>query len=188
MTKRKIDELETKHKLQPYVHFLKRGKPQRHELRVTNNTTATSAVLTVKATVTEANLTQGGRFGFYDVTLDVDQTAYKDLCDEAMRVAYGNSHVFSTIERTSEAEFVTGATHSLLKNGLHLKRKFYTFNGKDSEPSFYDSSGNRIHPVVRIGERSVIECSFQVKSYCMDNAYGLRGELEKKIVVDTLHD
>jgi len=187
MTKRKAIEIENP-QLRPYVYFLKRGKPQRYELRVTNNTTATSAVLKAKATVTEANLTQGGRFGFYDVTLDVDQTAYKDLCDEAMRTAYSNSHVFPTVERTSEAEFVTGATHSLLKNGLYLKRKFYTFNGKDSEPSLYDSSGNRIHPVVRIGEGSVIECSFQVKSYCMDNAYGLRGELEKKIVVDTLHD
>jgi hypothetical protein len=183
MTKRKIDELETKHKLQPYVHFLKRGKPQRHELRVTNNTTATSAVLTVKATVTEANLTRGGRFGFYDVTLDVDQRAYKHLCDEAMRIAYKDKRVFPTIERINEAKFINGARHSLLKNGLFLKRKFYTFNGKDSEPKFYDdSSGNRIHPA-RIGEGSVIECSFQIKSYCVNNAYGLRGELEKKVTV-----
>ena len=182
MTKRKIDELETKHKLQPYVHFLKRGKPQRYELRVTDNTAATSTVLTIKGTVSEACLTQGGRFGFYDVTLDVDQTEYKDLCDEAIRIAYKDSRVFPSIERTNETKFINGARHSLLKNGLFLKRKFYTFNGKDSEPKFYDTSGNRIHPV-RIGEGSVIECSFQIKSYCVNNAYGLRGELEKKVTV-----
>ena len=55
MTKRKAIEIENS-QIRPYVHFLKRGKPQRHELRVTNNTTATSAVLKAKATVTEANL------------------------------------------------------------------------------------------------------------------------------------
>ena len=68
MTKRKATEIANS-QLRPYVYFLKRGKPQRHELRVTNNTAATSVVLTVKATVTEANLTQGGRFGFYDDTM-----------------------------------------------------------------------------------------------------------------------
>ena len=105
MTKRKVTQIENS-QLRPYVYFLKRGKPQRHELRVTDNTT-TSVVLTVKAVVTDAHLTQG-RFGFYDVTLDVDQRAYKDLCDEAMRIAYKDKRVFPTVERTSE--FITGAT------------------------------------------------------------------------------
>ena len=186
MTKRKAEQIANS-QLRPYVYFLKRGKPQRFEIRVTNNTTTTSAVLTVKATVTDACLTQGGRFGFYDVTLDVDQTLYKKLCDEAVHVAYSNTHVFPTIKRTNEEDFVTGATHSLLKNGLFLKRKYYSFNGKDSEPSFYDISGTRIHPD-RIAEGSVIECSFQVKSYFVESAYGLRGELEKKVVVHKLNE
>ena len=58
-------------------------------------------------------------------------------------------------------------------------------NGKNSEPSFYDSNMKRIYPT-SIGSGSVIEVCFKFESYCVNGAYGLKGVLEKDIVVHKL--
>ena len=58
-------------------------------------------------------------------------------------------------------------------------------NGKNSEPSFYCLNMRRIYPK-SIGPKSVVELSFKFESYCVDGLYGLRGVLEKDIVVHKL--
>ena len=168
----------------PEVYF-KKGKAQRHEIRVKYNNDKTAAKVKVTGEVIKASLIKGGEFGFYTVTLKTNLSEIKDVCVSAMQEAFHDPKVFKLIPRTSEEEFVQKATHSILKGGLFLKRKYYCMNGKNSEPSFYCLNMRRIHPK-SIGPKSVVELSFKFESYCVDGLYGLRGVLEKDIVVHKL--
>ena len=60
----------------PFVHFLKRGKPQRYEVRVKCHA--------ITGTVSKAHLTQGGIYGNYTVTLNTGTNEIERACDSSM--------------------------------------------------------------------------------------------------------
>ena len=103
----------------PEVYF-KKGKAQRHEIRVKYNKDKKAAKVKVKGEVIKASLTGGGEFGFYTVTLKTDHSKIKDVCDSAMQMAFHDQRVFKSISRTSKEEFIKGAFHSILKGDCFL--------------------------------------------------------------------
>ena len=161
----------------PFVHFLKRGKPQRYEVRVKCHA--------ITGTVSKAHLTQDGIYGYYTVTLNTGTNKIERACDSAMHLGFEDNRVFKKIPRTTKEKFVAGATHSVLKGGIFLKRKLYSKHGKNSEPSFFDSQGKRIYPK-SIGVGSIVQVECKLESYCVQGGYGLRGVFEKNIVVHEL--
>jgi hypothetical protein len=182
--KRTFSQLTDDKKITPEVYF-KNGKFKRHEIRVIYNGERKAAKVKIKGEVVSACLTKGGEFRSYTVTVKTDALRIKNVCDSAMRLAFRDSKVFKPIKRTTEEEFVKGASHSVLKGGIFLKRKYYSHNGKNSEPSFYKPNNERIYPK-SIGPKSVIELEFKFESYCVEGNYGLRGVLEKNIIVHKL--
>ena len=116
------------------------------------------------------------------------QQAYD--CNDAMRHAFKDHKIFQEIERTSEDEFVKNAYHSVLHDGIYLKRKLREFNGKNTRPHFYQK-GKRISPKCITGG-SIIQVVVQFKTYCFKGEngyiYGVRGELQKEIEIISLND
>lgn len=139
--------------------------------------------------VIDCNLGPKGDGNVFTVTLSSDEDIEK-LCDDAMRHAYKDRRIFQEIKRTSEHEFIKNAYHSVLHNGIYLKRKLREFNGKTNRPSFYQA-GEKV-PEIRITKGSVINVHVQFKTYCFKGddgyIYGIRGELQKEIEVITLKE
>ena len=111
----------------------------------------------------DCNLGPKGDGNVFTVTLSSDEDIEK-LCDDAMRHAYKDRRIFQEIKRTSEHEFIKNAYHSVLHNGIYLKRKLREFNGKTNRPSFYQA-GEKV-PEIRITKGSVINVHVQFKTYC----------------------
>jgi hypothetical protein len=125
----------------------------------------------------------------YTVTFNSDEKIER-LCNDAMRHAFKDHKIFQEIERTSEDEFVKNAYHSVLHDGIYLKRKLREFNGKTTRPHFYQK-GKRISPKCITGG-SIIQVVVQFKTYCFKGEngyiYGVRGELQKEIEIISLND
>ena len=123
----------------------------------------------------------GNGFGHHTVTLERPPWV-KEFCDKAMRLAFKDTRLWPELDRIDEESFVQGAAHSLLRNGLFLKKRMWEkTGGKMTQPKFRNPSGERIESEIHPG--AVLEVSFQFFGYCIDGKYGLGGNIQDCIIV-----
>ena len=84
----------------------------------------------------------GNGFGHHTVTLERPPWV-KEFCDKAMRLAFKDTRLWPELDRIDEESFVQGAAHSLLRNGLFLKKRMWgKKDGKMTQPKFRNPRRN----------------------------------------------
>ncbi len=131
--------------------------------------------------VTSAQLDVGGN-GFMHHTVTLGRPPWvKDFCDKAMRIAFKDKRLWQGEDRIDEESFVQGAAHSILKNGLFLKKKMWRKKDGMTQPKYRNPAGEKIKPQIYPG--AVLEVSFQFYGYYVDGIYGLGGSIVDCIIV-----